>query len=85
MGHAVRANYLYAGAADVYAETGDRTLLDTLETLWQDVAFRKMYVTGATGALYNGASPGRLQGPKVHPARTPGLWPGLSAPQCHGL
>ena len=27
VGHAVRANYLYAGAADVYAETGDETLL----------------------------------------------------------
>jgi len=57
VGHAVRANYLYAGAADVYAETGDPTLLDTLQTLWLDVASRKMYVTGATGALYNGASP----------------------------
>lgn len=57
VGHAVRANYLYAGAADVYAETGDRTLLDALQTLWEDVALRKMYVTGATGALYNGASP----------------------------
>jgi uncharacterized protein len=57
VGHAVRANYLYAGAADVYAETGDRSLLDTLNTLWQDVAFRKMYVTGSTGALYDGVSP----------------------------
>ncbi len=57
VGHAVRANYLYAGAADVYAETGDRSLLDTLNTLWQDVTSRKMYVTGATGALYDGVSP----------------------------
>jgi DUF1680 family protein len=57
VGHAVRANYLYAGAADVYAETGDASLLRALEQIWQDVAWRKMYVTGATGALYNGASP----------------------------
>ena len=57
VGHAVRANYLYAGAADVYAETGDASLLSALEKIWQDVALRKMYVTGATGALYNGASP----------------------------
>ncbi|MHC4167279.1 MAG: glycoside hydrolase family 127 protein [Planctomycetota bacterium] len=56
-GHAVRANYLYAGIADVYAETGDQSLLDTLEKIWRDVAYRKMYVTGATGALYDGASP----------------------------
>ncbi|MBN1509178.1 MAG: glycoside hydrolase family 127 protein [Sedimentisphaerales bacterium] len=65
VGHAVRANYLYAGVADVYAETGDRSLLDPLETLWRDVACRKMYVTGATGALYDGASP---DGSKDHSA-----------------
>jgi len=57
VGHAVRANYLYAGIADVYAETGDESLLDALEDIWRDVAYRKMYVTGATGALYDGASP----------------------------
>ena len=63
VGHAVRANYLYAGTADVYAETGDKSLLDALEKIWQDVACRKMYVTGATGALYDGASP---DGSKAH-------------------
>lgn len=63
VGHAVRANYLYAGASDVYMETGDKTLLETLERIWQDVAFRKMYVTGSTGALYDGASP---DGSKKH-------------------
>jgi DUF1680 family protein len=57
VGHAVRANYLYAGAADVYAETGDRTLLPPLLAVWEDVASRKMYVTGGCGALYDGASP----------------------------
>jgi DUF1680 family protein len=57
VGHAVRANYLYAGVADVYAETGDKSLLNALERIWCDVAHRKMYVTGATGALYDGASP----------------------------
>ncbi len=57
VGHAVRANYLYAGAADLYAETGDRTLLDPLEKIWANVVGRKMYVTGACGALYDGASP----------------------------
>src|SRR5207248_190167 len=57
VGHAVRANYLYAGAADVYAETGDETLLRPLERIWSNVVTRKMYVTGACGALYDGASP----------------------------
>lgn len=57
VGHAVRANYLYAGAADIYAETGDKSLLSALEKIWCDVSTHKMYVTGATGALYDGASP----------------------------
>ena len=30
VGHAVRANYLYAGAADLYAETGDEPLMTPL-------------------------------------------------------
>jgi DUF1680 family protein len=57
MGHAVRANYLYAGVADVYAETGDTSLLDCLDPIWRDVAYRKMYITGGCGALYDGVSP----------------------------
>src|SRR5262249_4401162 len=36
---------------------GDRTLLEPLEKIWDDVVHRKMYVTGACGALYDGASP----------------------------
>ena len=42
VGHAVRANYLYAGAADVYAETGDATLLEPLKKIWANVTARKM-------------------------------------------
>lgn len=57
VGHAVRANYLYAGVADVFAENGDATLLKTLETLSENVADRKLYITGMTGAIYDGASP----------------------------
>jgi uncharacterized protein len=57
VGHAVRANYLYAGAADVYAETGDETLLRPLQTIWANAVTRKMYLTGGCGALYDGASP----------------------------
>ena len=57
MGHAVRANYLYAGVADVYAETGEEQLMKNLTSIWQDIVTRKMYVTGACGALYDGTSP----------------------------
>ncbi len=57
MGHAVRANYLYAGVADVYMETGDKSLLDCLNPIWEDVTNRRMYITGGCGALYDGTSP----------------------------
>ena len=57
IGHAVRANYLFAGVADVFAETGDSTLLATLDLMWDDVVNHKMYVTGGCGALYDGVSP----------------------------
>lgn len=56
VGHAVRANYLFAGAADVYAETGDITLINTLNKLWDNVVNHKMYITGGCGALYDGVS-----------------------------
>ena len=56
VGHAVRANYLFAGVADVYAETGDETLISTLNKLWDNVINTKMYVTGGCGALYDGVS-----------------------------
>lgn len=57
MGHAVRANYLYAGVADLYAETGEEKLLQNLESIWEDVVYRKMYITGGCGSLYDGVSP----------------------------
>ena len=57
VGHAVRANYLYAGVADVYAETGDETLLSALNAIWDDLVSHKLYITGATGALNTGTSP----------------------------
>jgi DUF1680 family protein len=57
MGHAVRANYLYAGVADVFAETGEQQLMDNLTSIWKDIVTRKMYITGACGSLYDGTSP----------------------------
>jgi len=57
MGHAVRANYLYAGAADLFMETGDAQLWQPLEPIWRNLTQQKMYITGGCGALYDGASP----------------------------
>jgi uncharacterized protein len=56
-GHAVRANYFYAGAADLFLETGDTNLWHPLTEIWTNVVTKKMYITGACGALYDGASP----------------------------
>ena len=58
-GHAVLALYYYAGAADVYAETGEQALLDALNRLWESVTQKKMYVTGAVGQTHYGASSNR--------------------------
>lgn len=56
VGHAVLALYYYAGAADVYAETGEKALIDALDRLWYNVCEQKMYVTGAVGQAHFGAS-----------------------------
>ena len=56
-GHAVRANYLYAGAADLFLETGDTNLWNPIATIWTNVVMEKMYITGGCGALYDGAAP----------------------------
>jgi hypothetical protein len=57
MGHAVRANYLYAGVADLYAETGEAQLLKNLSAIWDDIVNHKIYIMGGCGALYDGVSP----------------------------
>lgn len=59
VGHAVFYTYLFAGAADALMETGDRTLLETLERLWVDLVDRKMYVTGGVSPVH-----------KAHPVRS---------------
>lgn len=51
-GHAVRQLYLLAGVADVYLETGDRSLLEACERLWLDMTTRKMSLTGGIGARH---------------------------------
>ena len=50
VGHAVRAGYLYAGAADVAALTGDKAYIAALEKIWADVVGTKLYITGGIGA-----------------------------------
>lgn len=56
-GHAVRALYLASGAADIYAETGDPSLLKALSLLWADLQ-KKTYVTGGVGSRHEGETLG---------------------------
>ncbi|MDQ0322580.1 DUF1680 family protein [Pararhizobium capsulatum DSM 1112] len=49
VGHAVRAMYLYAGMADIATEYKDDSLTAALETLWDDLTTKQMYVTGGIG------------------------------------
>src|SRR5262249_27239992 len=50
VGHAVRAAYLYAGMTDVGMLLDDRGFASAVETLFRDVAAKRMYVTGGLGA-----------------------------------
>jgi DUF1680 family protein len=54
VGHAVRAGYMYAGMADVAALTGAQPYIDAIDTIWQDVVARKLYLTGGIGARHEG-------------------------------
>lgn len=49
-GHAVRAMYLYTGAADVAAATGDTGYMKAMKAVWEDVVYRNMYITGGIGS-----------------------------------
>lgn len=54
VGHAVRACYLYSGVADVAALTGDTAYLHALQRIWQNMASRKLYITGGIGSRAQG-------------------------------
>jgi DUF1680 family protein len=49
VGHAVRAMYFYSGMADIATEYNDDSLTAALETLWDDLITKQMYITGGIG------------------------------------
>jgi len=53
-GHAVRAGYLYSGVADIAALTGDQPLLAAIDSIWNNVVSKKLYVQGGAGAIGDG-------------------------------
>ena len=49
VGHAVRATYLFAAAADLAARSGDEGLVRAMDAVWEDTVSHKMYITGGIG------------------------------------
>lgn len=50
VGHSVRAAYMWTGMADVAALTGDQQYINAITTIWEDVVYKKLYITGGIGA-----------------------------------
>ncbi|MBI3469955.1 MAG: glycoside hydrolase family 127 protein [Candidatus Solibacter usitatus] len=59
VGHAVRATYMYSGIADVAALTGEAAYLNAIDRIWENVAGKKLYITGGIGATGAGEAFGR--------------------------
>ncbi len=51
VGHCVRATFLYIALADLTALTGAPEYARALRSIWEDAAYRKMYVTGGIGSI----------------------------------
>jgi len=54
IGHSVRAGYLYAAVADVAALTGDKAFLTAIDSIWENLVSKKLYVQGGAGAIPSG-------------------------------
>lgn len=54
VGHAVRAGYLYSGVADVASLTNDTAYFNALTRIWDNMASKKLYITGGIGSRAQG-------------------------------
>ena len=54
VGHAVRAGYLYSGVADVAALTHDTAYFNALTRIWENMAGKKLFITGGIGSRPQG-------------------------------
>src|SRR5215475_6085850 len=50
---------MYSGIADVAALTGDSAYLNAIDKIWENVAAKKLYITGGIGATGSGEAFGR--------------------------
>jgi DUF1680 family protein len=67
VGHAVRANYMYSAMADVAALTGDSAYLEAIGRIWDNVAEKKLSITGGVGASRHGEAYGENYELPNHP------------------
>ena len=58
VGHSVRANYLYTAMTDYAALSGDPAYTAAVDSLWENVVGKKLYLTGGLGARYDGEAYG---------------------------
>ncbi len=54
VGHAVRAEYMYAGMTDVAAIFKDQAYTNAVDKIWENIVSRKLYITGGLGAKHEG-------------------------------
>ena len=67
VGHAVRANYMYSAMADIAALTGDSAYLEAIGRIWDNVAEKKLSITGGVGASPHGEAYGENYDLPNHP------------------
>jgi len=53
-GHSVRQLYLASGVTDLYLETGEQALLESMLRLSKDILETKLYITGGIGSRFDG-------------------------------
>lgn len=53
VGHAVRAVYMYAGMTDIAALQNDSSYYKAVNTLWENMVNKKMYITGGIGSRHD--------------------------------
>ena len=52
VGHAVRAVYMYAAMTDIAAIKNDSLCKRAVDKLWENMVYKKMYITGGLGARH---------------------------------
>lgn len=59
VGHAVRAPYMYAGMTDIAALYRDEAYTKAVDKIWDNMVYKKFYITGGIGALHEGEAFGK--------------------------